>query len=29
VPPQLRENMLRIFKECYKAVEEAVEEDEE
>ncbi|KAI8637639.1 SNF2 family N-terminal domain-containing protein [Parasitella parasitica] len=29
VPPHLRENMLRIFKECYKAVEEAVEEDEE
>ena len=29
VPPHVRESMLRIFKECYKAVEEAVEEDEE
>lgn len=29
VPPQVRESMLRVFKECYKVVEEAVEEDEE
>ncbi|GAA5811290.1 hypothetical protein MFLAVUS_004723 [Mucor flavus] len=29
VPPHVREHMSRIFKECYKAVEEAVEEDEE
>ncbi|CAO3621454.1 unnamed protein product [Mucor hiemalis] len=29
VPPQVRESMLRVFKECYNVVEEAVEEDEE
>ncbi|KAI8076515.1 SNF2 family N-terminal domain-containing protein [Gilbertella persicaria] len=29
VAPQVREAMSRVFKECYKAVEEAVEEDEE